>query len=405
MYDVGFGDCFLLTIPTTQGVRRMLFDCGTIKTGSLPIKKVAEMVMEDAKDAGSGTPRIDVVVATHRHKDHVSGFDHPGWANVQVQEVWMPWTEDPTDTEGKRIRNIQSKLAAQLISQLQVRLTMAVAAEKDRLNSRLLMALNALTNEAAMRTLHHGFDGSPLRRFFPVKDSRLTWFETPALPGVTVHVLGPSRDPEVIRDMDPPAGHSFLKLVESMSGGEPGDLGPFSRDWAMKPADFESQFQELALSLTEQDRDTLRQLGFGFDEAVAASLDSAVNGTSLMLVLQIGKATLLFPGDAQWGTWHQVLDNPDFRNLLRETAFYKVGHHGSHNATPVDFVDHVVGRDFWAMVSTCQVDQWHNVPKPELLEAMGKWTKKIVRSDQLQNAPQQGFTLVKEGVVEARIPF
>lgn len=405
MYDVGFGDCFLLTIPTSQGVRRVLFDCGSIKTGSLPMKKVVEAVLEDVRDAENGSPRIDVVVATHRHKDHVSGFDHPAWAGVQVHEVWMPWTEDPTDTEGKRIRDIQSRLAAQLTTQLQTNLKAAEEADRERLAARLELALNALSNEGAMRTLHRGFAGSPLRRFLPVKESRLPWFESSALPGVTVHVLGPSRDADIIRDLDPPAGQSYLKLMESLGGGDARDPSPFSPDWRMRPEDYEGEFQELSMNLTEKDRTILRQIGFGFDEAVAAALDQAVNGTSLMLILQIGSATLLFPGDAQWGTWHKALETPEFRSLLRETNFYKVGHHGSHNATPVDFLDKVVGQEFWAMVSTGKVAQWPNVPKLELLAAMGKKTKKIVRSDQLQNAPQQAFTLIREGVIEARIPF
>jgi beta-lactamase superfamily II metal-dependent hydrolase len=403
MYDVGFGDCFLLTIPTSDGIRRVLFDCGSLKGGSLPLKKVPEMVIEDCRDA-DGSPRIDVVVGTHRHKDHVSGFDHPGWAGVRVQEVWMPWTEDPGDDEGKRIRDIQSKLALQLTSQLQAALQGAAGADASRLQARLTLALIALTNEGAMRTLHHGFVGSPVRRFLPVKDARLTWFATPVLPGVTIHVLGPSRDPDVIRNMDPPSGQAYLKLLASLGGGATGDAGVFSADWRLSQTDYATEFQELAASLSEKDRTTVGEVGFGFDEAVAAALDQAVNGTSLMLVFQIGTATLLFPGDAQWGTWDKVLDNQDFRNLLGKTTFYKVGHHGSHNATPVEFVEKVVGPDFWAMVSTNQVDQWPHVPKPELLAAMGKRTGKLVRSDQLQNAPSV-FTPIREGVIEAHVPF
>ena len=408
MYDVGFGDCFLLTIPTSQGVSRVLFDCGSIKLGSLPMKQVVEAVIEDVRDAGNGSPRIDVVVATHRHKDHVSGFDHPAWAGVQVQEVWMPWTEDPADPEGKRIRDIQSRLAAQLTTQLKLTpnsLKAAEEADRERRAARLELALNALSNEGAMRTLHHGFAGSPRRRFLPVKESRLPWFESPALPGVTVHVLGPPRDADIIRELDPPAGQSYLKLMESPGGGDARDPSPFSRDWLMKPEDYEEKFQDLAMILTENDRTVLSQIGSGFDEDVAIALDQAVNGTSLMLILQVGGATLLFPGDAQWGSWHKALETPEFRSLLHETNFYKVGHHGSHNATPVKFVADVVPRDFWAMVSTGKVAQWPNVPKAELLAAMGKKTQKIVRSDQPQNAPQQVFTLIREGVIEARIPF
>lgn len=75
---------------------------------------------------------------------------------------------------------------------------------------------------------------------------------------------------------------------------------------------------------------------------LALALDSATNNTSLVLAIELsGGDVLLFVADAQVGNWeswqavswtvdgHQVT-GPD---LLRRTIFYKVGHHGSHNAT------------------------------------------------------------------------
>ena len=67
--------------------------------------------------------------------------------------------------------------------------------------------------------------------------------------------------------------------------------------------------------------------------------------------------------------------------ILIKTTFYEIGHHGSHNATPVDFVENTVGNDFWAMASTHHVEQWPSIPKEELLAAIGKRTTKIARSD------------------------
>jgi hypothetical protein len=76
----------------------------------------------------------------------------------------------------------------------------------------------------------------------------------------------------------------------------------------------------------------------------ALQLDSATNNTSLVLALELiesGKV-LLFVGDAQvgnWLSWQNVQWKLDANTtvtateLLRRTVFYKVGHHGSHNAT------------------------------------------------------------------------
>jgi hypothetical protein len=71
---------------------------------------------------------------------------------------------------------------------------------------------------------------------------------------------------------------------------------------------------------------------------VTASLDDQMNNTSVILLFEVGRKKLLFPGDAQIENWSYALeDAPDHkktRALLAAVDFYKVGHHGSLNATP-----------------------------------------------------------------------
>ena len=76
--------------------------------------------------------------------------------------------------------------------------------------------------------------------------------------------------------------------------------------------------------------------------ALAVSLEKAVNGTSLMLAFECGDQMLLFPGDAQWGTWDRAIADPAKKRLLAATTFLKVGHHGSHNATPRRYVEQIL---------------------------------------------------------------
>src|SRR5262249_34547602 len=206
MYKVGFGDCFLVTIPAGNGVRRILFDCGSIAAppGRALSDDVVPRIVKDVTGP-DGIPRIDVVVATHRHRDHVSGFEAAVWASVEVSEVWMPWTEDPVDPAAREIRETQGRLALALDAAFKARPADPAAAHAE-------IVSNALTNERAMRTLHSGFAGNPARRYLPTLDPAERAFTTPALPGVTIHVLGPSRDKEVIRDMTPPKGESYLRL-------------------------------------------------------------------------------------------------------------------------------------------------------------------------------------------------
>jgi hypothetical protein len=59
-----------------------------------------------------------------------------------------------------------------------------------------------------------------------------------------------------------------------------------------------------------------------------------MNNTSIILLLEIGAKKLLFPGDAQIENWAFAFQNPEWMALLRDVDLYKVGHHGSLNATP-----------------------------------------------------------------------
>jgi hypothetical protein len=79
----------------------------------------------------------------------------------------------------------------------------------------------------------------------------------------------------------------------------------------------------------------------------ALQLDGAVNNTSLVLAIEFEESekVLLFPGDAQVGSWLSWHDHEwkvksgtqtqtkTATDLLNNTVLYKVSHHGSHNAT------------------------------------------------------------------------
>lgn len=398
MYDVGFGDCFLVTIPTDEGNRRLLFDCGSIAKGSRSMSDVVSMVIADLPDK-----RIDVVVCTHRHRDHVAGFDRADWKNVEVGEVWMPWTEDPDDPEATRIREAQTRLATALNADVERRLAARglSASERSALEAWQSVSLNALSNEAAMDMLHGGFKGGSKipRRFLPERDESkktIETFETEHLPGVTINVLGPSFDEKVIRDMDPPAGKSYRELAASADSERDGGDAPEPFN-----ADFSGHRSGFILEPDEKKR--IQDFSDGAWTGAAAALDSAVNGTSLMLLLQVGDVHLLFPGDAQWGTWNAALSNPRWDRLLKKVRFYKIGHHGSHNATPVDFVEKVIGKDVIGMASTRPMSNWPHIPLPELMTKLAEHGP-IVRSDQPELGEAKTF-IVSDGVIETLVPL
>lgn len=401
MYNVGFGDAFLVLIPANGKERRILFDCGSIQAAKdQPMASVVERIIEDVTD-DDGVPRIDVVVATHRHKDHVSGFGNAQWNDVEVKEVWMPWTEDPTDAEGRRIRDIQSALALALNMSLAKPVAGLTPVELDARNRAMDVVANALslTNEKEMKTLHSGFLGDPERRFLPAKpkpDNNGRVLKTEVLPGVKIHVLGPSRERDVIRDMDPPKGESFLRMRASLD-----------TNTSLPPAPFAVEFRRDeyagAGTFLPTDRDKIKKAGSLTDLAVAVALDKAVNGTSLMLMLEVAGTFFLFPGDAQWGTWQAAMQDPEWQQMLKNVSFYKIGHHGSHNATPRDFVDEMMPDGICAMASTLTRTVWPDIPRIPLLDELAKKNVNVARSDK-PKAIGNTFVL-DEGVIETQIPL
>ena len=64
------------------------------------------------------------------------------------------------------------------------------------------------------------------------------------------------------------------------------------------------------------------------------TLDKVLNNTSLILLFEFRDKKLLFPGDAQIENWSYALDDEEIRAKLKDVDLYKVGHHGSLNATP-----------------------------------------------------------------------
>ena len=59
---------------------------------------------------------VDLVVATHEHYDHLSGFilASEEFKNFKIGKVWMAWTEDRADKIANGYRNKTKKALAAL---------------------------------------------------------------------------------------------------------------------------------------------------------------------------------------------------------------------------------------------------------------------------------------------------
>jgi hypothetical protein len=401
MYRVGFGDCFLLSLPLAKGnekakgYRHILIDCGVHGTGD--IGTMADVVKDIAAETGL---QLAAVIATHAHQDHISGFGKfaDDFSRFSINEVWLPWAMDTSKNSlASKFQRNQAALTDALTQHFQ-----ALAASGTVVSRETKAAIENLTgipmdsnvppevaklrgNARALGLLRAGFGVKAKVSYLKAGDQ----LDDPAdIPGLSLHVLGPPTDQSFLSQMNPPKGHHFLRL-NSDGDIEPVGSPPFTSKWLI-PSDPEQFAQGTAgfkeIGFSASDAEKLKTIaGLPLDD-LAFALDQVMNNTSLVTLLIFRGHHLLFPGDAQWGNWRNFLVNESPDDILPLIDFFKVAHHGSINATPPEVIDKMsMGKmgqgKFGAMVST-EIDTFNKVPLPALLTAFDtKSGQRIVRSD------------------------
>lgn len=409
MYNVGFGDCFLIRIPTKKGAKRMLVDCGYHSQGKGKFSD-AELLTQIAKDLnGEG---LDVVVATHRHQDHISGFgETEAWKKIGVEEVWLPFTarvgassEEPSlalwDSLMERAQDLvdgNGALTAMALGALGAR-------SPEELDAAAFMIWNARTNAPGIENLRKGMkraDGKAAkRRYLPSSGEDVPFeFTTDALPGVTVHVLGPARDKKYRSKRKVPSDWGFA--TSDAGGGLAPAPSPFGPEWRIPEKSLPARlpFQPKSLEAIRRFNDDLL--------AAAAAVDGFLNGESLVLVLEIGNARLLLPGDAEVGSWMKILEDSNATSIAAGATFLKCGHHGSHNATPLVFLeDHLAAKTPVMMSTQAGPGQYRRgIPRPEIIATLSSRHMSLARSDAPMSKKQGPFTPGTGGRwIDASIP-
>ena len=395
MYRQGLGDCFLIGLPRAGargGEFFILIDCGVILGTPRADELIRDVVDDVAATTGS---HLDVLIATHEHWDHVSGF-HPDkgrFAKFTIDAVWLAWTEDPHDATAQALRRKRAaKLAALWVGfrALQDRLkTSAAAGPGDEARASLERAAEVLSffgiDAEADAPPAHGGLGAAAVAAVSKTGAAMTWVreatsdpkflkpgdvvELPGLGGVRAYVLGPPTDTrQLLKNLptkagqetydEPPAVAAVAErgFFGAASPADPAALdtsAPFDKKYRVDPeaagrADF---FHDHYFGSGEADAENWRRIDADWTAAasgLALQLDSDTNNTSLALAFELPDGrVLLFPGDAQVGNWESWHADPDGKprtwtvgtrsvnaeHLLNRTVLYKVGHHGSHNAT------------------------------------------------------------------------
>lgn len=372
-YCHGLGDCMLLRLPRADGSDFwMLIDCGIHTSAKGGSQKMREVV-KDIETRTGGV--IDVIVGTHEHWDHLSAFLQAAeaFSRIQVREVWFSWAENPDDADARKLDRFKGDAAAALAG-ASLRLSEAggmddLAHGVDELlgfvfgaeGERVRGAREALRKLAP--TVRHLNPGA----LAPLGD----------VPAIRAYVLGPPRDPALLGIEDILSetyafGATSLAVAPLANGlalnegllrvdddpGAPFDgsvggalsallAGDWTADEQNAPFFWDHYIGPEAAGGAPVDQDWRRIDNDWLISSVdlALQLDGRTNNTSLVLALEIVETgdVLLFAADAQVGNW---LSWPDVKfpaapgetpktgdDLVRRTVFYKVGHHGSRNAT------------------------------------------------------------------------
>jgi beta-lactamase superfamily II metal-dependent hydrolase len=394
MYRTGHGDCFLLAFAgeTADKPAYVLIDCG-YKPGSPQhiTTKIAD-ITKNIREATGG--HLHVAVITHEHQDHVNGITEANFAGITIGETWLAWTEDSEDGlanslrmtfkdkllglfrarnklaasgDAKQVRRIDEFLDFELGGDSETDpaptpVTALAAAGGDPANSMNKRSMKLFKDRAQNGVKYI----RPHERIFGV----------PGAKNVRVYALGPPRDTAQIKDLDPQGEETFQRLRLAASAetyftsatSDGGSQPPFANRYWIALVRAHADPAHGAFFVGRYGREgtptgfapgtAMRESDEAHDnpdwrridnewlysaEQLALDMNGFTNNSSLVLAFELGKdgKVLLFAADAQRGNWVSWAKEDwkdgdakvTARDLLSRTVLYKVGHHGSHNAT------------------------------------------------------------------------
>lgn len=436
----GLGDCFLLCFPTVDGRGSyMLIDFGVFfgtRGGSARMKKIAKSILD-----ATGY-RLDVLVVSHEHWDHLSGFKFAKEqiSNLQIDELWLGWTEDPFHPLAKRLRERRAialralRSAHSLLGQMQ-------APEAALMNNVLAFygGLGAGTLSTTSDLMEYVRElAASIKYRHPGEDV----INLPGVEGARFYVLGPPEDEELLLRSAPSQTDSEVyELRPSLNETTGFYAAALRADHQLELSHDEDELIEWSYPFSRSNRIPLEHIqkypevfdfyqkhyGHAAETEVdvdvpdangapawrriendwlntasefALQLDNDTNNTSLVIAIELADSgrILLFPGDAQVGNWLSWQNVSWTRgrgtestkitgtDLLGRTSLYKVSHHASHNGTLRGLgLELMPSTDFTAMIPVDEsqaVSKGWAMPASALLNRLDEKTRgRVIRAD------------------------
>jgi beta-lactamase superfamily II metal-dependent hydrolase len=319
-YNVGCGDCIYIRIPGPKSGYHILIDCGKKGSDEL-LEKAVEHLKKDLPKGSPGKKRLDLIVATHRHEDHIKGFDPRWFKDIEVKNIWLSVAMDPKHPQAKGVNGLHA-FATQAMRGL-MDSGQALSPEVE-----LLASMYGVSNETADTLLMETLPKSNGIKPKYVHSGMKHGLKLP--PGTEIHILAPEKDVDHFylgEELD-----TSLKGLQGLTAG----LSPASG------AASKATQQPANISATDFGVLQSRMLSNGL--AFAAKESSIQNNLSVVLLIEWKKRRLLFVGDAEWegefkegkhnGSWNVMWEKHRKTHLKGPVDFLKIGHHGSINATP-----------------------------------------------------------------------
>ncbi len=406
LYRVRFGDCIYVQVPDNGDVFTILIDCGTSSAANTYLLPAVKHIRSQLPTGQDNKPRLDLLVVTHPHADHIKGFDPKWFKDMTIGRIWMTAFMNLNHKQAAGAQAFE-KAAFEAAKSLVGRAGLHLSEGAQSLLERSL----SLNNTDVLAALRQGIPTLKPRLYVArdiaekLSDADRAVHQLSLENGISTF-RGFRDNNTCIRFLAPEWDIDGTYLGKITTGGTAFTDNLMLRTTAHAVSEGSSDAESPGLNGDENPGTEIREpenvsardfrllrsrllyaaLAFSQDD------DDLKNNTSMVFLLECGGRRLLFTGDAEWdgkgvnqgqhnSSWDVMLDNPDVKELLlKPLDLFKVAHHGSHNGTP--FSEEEGGKILEEMVKPAKTNvvvstvtgvhgKKNPVPYPPLLTKLG----------------------------------